>query len=108
MGQSTINDRMSSPDKHLMLSNEFKTACAIYELSEIRKVKATLKNLIPELTPYMGKSTVSRMLRWLEVWHITRVTTQFKEGPLVREYGISREDHEAISGMYNRYWKKEP
>ena len=98
---------MTSESKRNALSNEFKVAVAIFEITEKLKEKAWSTKLQVALKDYMGGSTVLRMLTFLESWRI--VKTQYGETETGRPgklYYLSNEDHDTIEMLYERYWKE--
>jgi hypothetical protein len=98
---------MNLEEKRNLLSNEFKTAVSIYEITEVRKEKVWSHKLQKVLADYMSASTVPRMLRFLESWHIIKAqygeTEENRPGKL---FYVSNEDREAIKTLYERYWKE--
>lgn len=98
---------MAVRSKRELLSPEFKVAVAIYEMTEVAHEKAWSNKLQRVLDSYMSSSTVSRMLRFLESWHI--IKAQYGEtetGHPGKLYYISNEDQDAIKSLYERYWKE--
>ena len=88
------------------LSNEFKVACVIYEITQDRKNIAWFTNLSELLSDYMSASTLLRHLKFLESWGIAKVqygeTGNKKAGRL---YYISNEDRDTIAMLYEKYCK---
>ena len=89
-----------------LLSDEFKVACAVYEITEIDKKKAFYSVLVERLKDYLTESTILRCLFFLNSWGIIDYyygeTTKDRAGRLCK---ISEDDKEEITKLYETYWK---
>jgi len=89
-----------------LLSDEFKVACAVYEITEIDKKKAFYSVLVERLKDYLTEPNLLRYLWFLNSWGIVDYcygeTTKDRAGRL---YKISEDDKEEITKLYETYWK---
>ncbi len=89
-----------------LVSDEFKVACLVYEITVIKNESASFEKLMNGLKQYMITSKVAHYLMFLSSWGIVeKHYGETKPGWAGRLYTISSDDMEEIKKVYEKYWK---
>jgi len=94
-------------EKRNLLSKEFQVAVVIWEITKENSKIAWFSVIGKKLKAFMSRTTLSRVLKYLESWGMIKVQYgPTPTGHAGRLYSVSNEDSETIQMLYEKYWKE--